>query len=204
MRPRQRVMLSLLAIAAMATGAGCSNDTPAPAPNQAIFAEALAEAQDEGSGPEQIAALEAAKATGELTVEAAREAARRTITCLAEAGVKAEPADLPLTGGVTAPGYRVALQGADLDAATSASIRSCEERESWWINQVFQTQPVSLQKNADFANQQEDVLRACLEDKGVTTDPDATGVDLANRAAELRKETGGTDDCLDAAGISAW
>lgn len=204
MKLRQSALLGLMTIAALASGAACSSDTTSETPEASIFAEALAEAKAEGSGPEQIAALEAAQAAGGLSIEAAREAARRTITCLTEAGIKAEPADLPMAGGVSAPGYHVALQGSSIDEATNASIKSCEERESWWINQVFQMQPVSVQRNEDFANQQVDVLRACLEDKGITTDPHATGVDLANQAAELRNGSDGKDDCLSAAGINAW
>ncbi|WP_444662715.1 hypothetical protein ACT17Q_12275 [Cellulomonas sp. CW35] len=150
-------------------------------------------------------ALEAATETGGVPVEVAREAARRTVACMTAAGLDAEYSEQSLAGGLVVPGYLVASADDDgADAARDATIDECVTRESLWINKVLQLQPTSIQQKEDYANQQESVLRACLEEHGIRTDPDASGVDLANMAAEALRDGSGAFDCLHEAGIDTW
>jgi len=189
----------LIGIAACASGP----DAP-PASGGDVVAEALAEARAEGAGPEQVHALQAAEASGTVSLEAAREAARRTVSCMVDAGLQAEYSEQTLAGGLVVPGYLVASSDGDESDVQDAAIDSCVTRESLWINKVLQLQPTSVQQREDFANRQEGVLRACLEENGVQTDPEADGVDLANLASDAMRDGQGSFDCLHEAGIDAW
>lgn len=207
MRDSQRCRLACLVvgIAVLTLSVGC---TQAPSPSTATtddaFAEALAEAQDGGASEAQLAALQEAAQAGSVTIEAAREAARRAVTCMDGAGLDAQYSETTLGDGLVVPGYLVASSEDEDSAATDVAIDDCVTREALWINKVFQLQPSSIQRKEDFANEQEPVLRACLEEHGIATDPDADGVGLANQAADARRDSGGDVDCLHAAGINTW
>lgn len=188
----------------LASSAGCTETTSPTAATDDVFAEALAEAHEGGASDAQVAALQEAAKAGSVTIEAAREAARRTVTCMSDAGLDAQYSENTLGDGLVIPGYLVASPEDADSAAVDAAVDDCTTRESLWLTRVFQLQPSSIQQRDDFANQQEPVLRACLEGHGIATDPDADGVDLANQAAEAFGDSGGQVDCLQEAGIDAW
>ena len=202
---RRRLGRLVMGIAVLTLSAGCAEaSSPPTAATEDVFAGALAEAQEGGAGDAQLAALEVAGQEGGVTIEAAREAARRTVSCMSGVGLDAEYSENTLGDGLVIPGYLVASSESEDSAEADAKIDDCVTRESLWLNKVFQLQASSIEQKEDFANQQEPVLRACLEGHGMATDPDDDGVDLANRAADAVRDSSGAVDCLHEAGIDTW
>ena len=201
----RRRILTAGALVAVVLCAGCAGAPPTENVPGGPFAEALAEAREGGAGPEQLADLEAAAQAQGVSIEMAREAARRAVACMTDAGLSAAYVESTTNSGLVIPGYRVEVS--TLTAAESngdAQISACDVREAYWINQLLQTQPTSVQMDEEYANQQAPVLRACLERNGVTTEPDATGADLANTSLDVIRESDGDINCLAEAGITSW
>jgi hypothetical protein len=194
-----------VAISVLTSVVGCaSGESVEQDSADASFAEALVEAKEGGGSDAQLVALEEASQTETVTIEMARAAARRTVTCLNDAGLDAQYQEESLANGLVVPGYMVALpEGVDVSGSDS-QINVCADRESTWIDKMYQTQASSIQQNEDYANERESVLRACLEENGISTDPDADGVDLANQASEVLGESENGINCLSEAGIDRW
>lgn len=185
--------------------AGCSVGQGVTAPDTesstAVFAEVLDEARAAHASDAQLAELDASVATGAVPVEAAREAARRAVTCMQQAGLDAHYEEAKLAHGVLLPRFTVTpVEGQDVETR----IETCDQREFLFLNKAYQLQPSSLEAMERYVEQQAPVLRECLEDNGVRTDPDASGHALANRASQAMGDTAGEVNCLAEAGIEAW
>lgn len=192
-------------VVAFALCAGCAGQASEENVPGGPFAEALAEAREGGAGPEQLADLEAAAQAQGVSIEMARDAARRAVGCMTEAGLSAAYVESTTNSGLVIPGYRVEV--AEMSTGQSdedAQIAACDVREAYWINQLHQTQPTSVEMNEEYANQQEPVLRACLERNGIATEAEAVGADLANQALEVFRDSDGDINCLAEAGITSW
>lgn len=215
MRKRKASVVGVM-IAAMAMfTASCSDsrdatdvplgDSSAPAGASSfdeVMSHALDDSVDGGASDAQVSLLQDARDNGELTLEQAREAARATVSCLEGLGFTAEVTEETVPAGLVVPGYRVQTDhgpsddGAD-DPAFAAS-EQCERRESFWVNQVYQTQPTSIQASVDYINDTlAPELRACLESEGFDVDDDAAGVDMVRQAMNLQVEQGAVLPCFD-------
>lgn len=192
-------------VVAIALCAGCAGQASEENVPGGPFAEALAEAREGGAGPDQLADLEAAAQAQGVSIEMAREAARRAVACMTDAGLSAAYVESTTNSGLVIPSYRVEVSATStVESDGDAQISACDVREAFWINQLQQTQPTSVQMNEEYANQQEPVLRACLARNGIATEPDATGADLAQESLEVIRESDGDINCLAEAGITSW
>lgn len=181
----------------------CARVGPAEGPllSVAVFADTLADARHADASTEQLATLEEAVTTSSISLEAAREAARRAVSCMQEAGLDARFVEQTLAHGVVLPGYEVVPPpGEDVDAEVTA----CDEHEFFFVSRAYQLQPTSVEATERFVEQVAPAIRACLERNGYDTDDDARGSDLAQRASEVLHETEGGVDCLGEAGVQAW
>lgn len=181
---------TVLCAALVALLPGCTTASDDSTAEPSVFSDVLQDAREGGAGAAQIAALEEAESAQELTLDTARRAARDAVQCMSDNGLDAAYVEETSYSGTVIPGFRVA--GAEDQA------QACDVEHSYWVNQLYQVQPSSVQANEEFADQQEPALRACLEDLGISTDPEATGSDLAHKAASE------APDCLGEAGISEW
>lgn len=194
--------LLLAPLAALAL-ASCTPAAPQESPTEdpaAIFSEALAQAREGGASPAQVAVLETAADAGDLPVETAREATRRTLDCFASSGIDAEYTEEKRPWGLILPGYQAATETSESETALDA----CVKRESYWVSMVYQTQPSSMRLLHNYAEQQSDILRDCLKRNGYDPPADATGVELGDQASKVAYETHGRVACLAEAGITAW
>jgi len=198
--------LVLFVFALLASACGAAPEDNEKPWSRVAFAELMAEAIDEatkgGAGDEQMELLERAQADGAMSLEAARTAAQNVVDCFNEVGGDAKVVEETLDTGLVLPGY---LAGFDDDLGTpqiEALIQGCDYAEHYWVNQVYQMQPTSRELVGQYAMSKEPVLRECLERAGMTTDPEATGWDLAHQALELFQSTNFEIDCLGEAGIS--
>lgn len=185
--PLTVVVVGLVATAALV--AGCTAEPEdAGAPSEA--SDVLEAARQGGAGDAQIAVLEEAVETQEVTLDSARQAARNAVQCMSDNGLDASYVEETTSSGVVIPGYQA--------SGPEDQIAACDTEHAYWVSQLYQIQPSSVQTLEDYADQQEPVLRACLEEAGVATDPEATGSELASRAAV------DAPDCLADAGIDGW
>ena len=104
----RRLLSTLGGLAALALLPACAGEPAAPATTD-VFADALAEAGANGAGSAQLADLERAASARDVTVDMAREAARRTVDCLVDAGLDAQYSESTLADGLVLPDYVVAL-----------------------------------------------------------------------------------------------
>jgi len=167
-----------------------------------VISLALGDAGEGSASDTQVAILESAQEQGEMTLEQARSAARDTVSCLEGLGFTAEVTEESVPSGLVVPGYRVQTEhGPGDDSADDpafAASEQCEKQESFWVNQVYQTQPSSIQASVDYINDTlEPQLRACLEGEGYEVSDDATGVDMVRQAMNLKVEQGAALPCFD-------
>ena len=178
-----------------------TRDRSDQATSTAVFDDALANAQEAGASDEQLAELREAGRVSEIPTETAREAARRAVSCMKDAGVDARYVERTLAHGVVLPGFEVVPPpGADVDAEAE----SCDEREFLFVSQVYQLQPTSVEAANQFVEQVAPVIRECLEKNGYETERGATGQELAAQASEALGDSDGGVDCLGEAGVEAW
>ncbi len=199
-RRATRVATAVLACAVLA---GCAAES-SPPEHVATFSEvvdvALQEAVTGGAGETQLAILRQAQKDGSLTVEDTRAAARSAVDCMNAAGFSATYGEQKDDSGLIVPEYT-----AGFDAGQDISgIDTCDQQEFFWVNMVYQTQPLAVEKTDARLEQQAPVIRKCLEGNGYTTDPSSSPRDLARQASKVAQESNGAVDCLAEAGISGF
>lgn len=198
--------LALAAVAILCLG-GCtdevSGDVPDTSPTgptfEALIQSALDDAAASGVDPSQVAALEAAKAVGEVTVEAFADAQRRSFECMESAGLTVEEiADAPRDG---LP-YLAAVIDAPVDMPDATKLQlvdDCMLRFSKLLETVYVQQPSSLNAYFDRIDDHREELIACLRERGATLDDDASIDELfvANEEINLQEaEKGQPYDCM--------
>jgi len=169
----------------------------------ATVSEAIAEATDGRASTQQLDILERAATDGGVTFEDAKIAATSAISCMAGQGVTATYQEQSLPNGVTIPAYIVQDRTSNGGDAFPV-MDGCEQSESYWVNELYQMQPTSIEANLAFIEKQAPVIRQCLEDAGYDTDPDATGMDLVIQAGEVGPQTLGGVDCAVEAGVVTY
>lgn len=166
-----------------------------------LVTDAIAEASAGGANTEQLALLEDARDSGEVSLETIRTANHAAIQCFLEAGLQAEYVDNTGGAAVTIPGYNVWKVG-DLSASDDLAVERCDLENVAWVTKVYQLQPSSKVAREEFLNRVAEEIRACLEAAGYQTDPQATGIELAQQAGPISVETNAEVDCL--AEVGAW
>lgn len=192
-------MLSLLTLSA------CAGDRPeeepwALAPFAEQVAEAIAEAESTGASDAQLALLRQAQSDGEVSFELMRNAALAAVECFNAAGAEAEYSESNRASGLRLPGYRVS-PGELSEAQTEALLEECDGVEFEQVNILYQQQPQSRALLGAFVESKREVLRDCLAQHGLPTDPEESGWELAHRALEAAEASDFEVDCLGVAGI---
>jgi hypothetical protein len=199
----RRLLSTLGGLAALALLPACAGEPAAPATTD-VFADALAEAGANGAGSAQLADLERAASARDVTVDMAREAARRTVDCLVDAGLDAQYSESTLADGLVLPDYVVALASGEESLTSDRKIEDCVTRESLWVNKVYQLQPTTIERRRSFAEEQAPTVRACLEENGIRTAADADGTELVDQAFQVSRDTSGAVDCVAELGLETW
>jgi len=188
----RRVLLAVAVatLCSCSSTAGTSVDESDPVFEE-LIQNALVNAEAGGASQDQLDVLQAAQLSGEVTLEQARQAARATVACFGEAGLLGTFVESTEPSGLIVPGYTVGTQSDDM-----TEIDRCDHENGFWVNQVYQLQPSSEQLRTDLFEAKADELRACLEDAGYATEPDATGAELARQASAVAADTSGEVDCM--------
>lgn len=161
-----------------------------------LIETAIEDAEAGGAGAQQLAVLEEARESGEVTLEQMRQATRATIECFVNAGLEAEYIESAEPHGLLLPGYSVWVEGEFSESHDRAMVR-CDSENGFWVNMVYQVQPSNDQLWSDLYNENAGEFRSCLEEAGYETDPEATGAELVDQVGAVFSETGGEVDCWD-------
>lgn len=170
------------------------------------LARTLDEARQGGASAAQLRILEESASAGVVTFEAASEAVYAAVDCMVDAGLNARSTEYTFSSGLKTPAYKVSVPAGSDETAALALLDDCDRREMWWVNQLYQMQPTSLQLVDDEIASKAPALRACLEREGVLAplNDDATPQDLADRALEVAIDTSYRVDCVAEAGIDGF
>ncbi len=191
--------------------AGCASPQPSfsgPLDQESPFAERAQRAVDEaraaGASDAQLAILQAAVDTGEITFADAKGAVLAFVDCVNGAGGSAQYV-LDDHGAFLLPTYSVYV-GDDGDPDLGVP-GECERREDFWVNLLYQTQPSAVEAgNADF-DKKSPALIACLRDNGVAIEDDASRDELQRAGIDLlvsSSDSGDVVDCFAKAGIGSF
>jgi hypothetical protein len=191
--------------------AGCAAPRPSfsgPLDEEPPFSEraqqGLDDARASGASEEQLAILQGAVDTGEITFADASEAVLAFVECVNNAGGSAQY-EVDDRGAFPVPGYSVYV-GEDGDADTGV-VGECDKREDLWVNLLYQTQPNAIDAhNADF-DKKSPALIACLIENGVAIEDDATRDELQRAGIDLlvsSNESGDPVNCFGEVGIDGF
>ncbi len=156
---------------------------------------AIEQAEAGGASDDQLNILREAQVEGVLTFEQAHSAALATLDCYIEGGGSGRYFENVEESGLVVPMY-MAL--ADDDATLTRLeplMDACGTREGFWVNKLYQLQPVSQATRDAYLRKQGPVIRACLEDHGFATDPLATPEELVQQAMQVNFDTNGATSC---------
>jgi len=209
MRRGSCLILAGAAAIALACVGGCSahhdsDDEPwSMGPYDELLDRYIAEAQAEGASQAQLDALGAARVAGRIDIEQMREANAANADCLEDSGFTVTVSDAVQASGFVVPTFDAAYPSDLSTAQGDAIVDNCDIQNLHWISAAYQLQPEARDKVGAYVLSLEPDLRTCLEDHGYSTDPGATGWDLAMQALQVLKDTHGTEsvDCLSEVGI---
>lgn len=198
-----RVALFVLCAASIAGCAATPTVIPATGAATDEFRErveaAIEEATAAGASENQREALTAVLDAGEVSLSTARDAMRRTVECIAETGVEARYVEQTIDGALVVPTLTYGgKKPGDLE------YEACSQRESSWIDYLYQTQPSAMENRARFLRQQLPMVRACLEESGNAAPPGEDLYATLERAHQLAIDSDGAVNCLSDAGIVAY
>lgn len=189
-------VVSVVVVSASLTGCATEQTESDDPVFTELIETAIEDAEAGGAGVQQLAILEDARESGEVTLEQMREATRATIECFLDAGLGAEYLEGTEPHGLILPEYSVWVEG-EFSESDMRAMDQCDSENGFWVNMVYQVQPASDQLWFGYYDSKADEFRSCLEDSGYRTDPDATGVELVDQVGAVFSETGGEVDCWD-------
>ena len=201
---------ALATVAVMLTA--CSSHEPVETDFEAEFAAgleaAIEEARENNAAATQVLALEAARETGEVSIDVAREAAHETATCLTDLGWNASYEETTAADGMVLPSVSVTVPNDEPDRDPTAALDECERQHFYWLNQMYSTQPLARELAYAHIRERAHVVRPCLAENGFPVEVDASVDELISAHWDLLRETetrdGGPVDCMHEAGIGSF
>lgn len=165
--------------------------------------EAITQARNGDASAQQIAILTEAKESGDISLEAARNAEQATVDCMNEAGLDASYVETQGGDGeLPQPGFRVR---ADAGGEVSPLGDACETQESLWVSHLYQVQPRAIEVRNSNVDKHMPQLLTCLAERGVAPDADASRDEIYAAATNeaISANTSNTESCLSVAGIGS-
>ncbi len=178
---------------------GSGNESDADGSDNPSFSEraatAIEGASAGGASDDQLAILREAQATGTVTLDQARQAVLATLDCIVDGGGSASYSEQREPSGLIVPTGMALAKDEESLTRLEPVIEGCMNRESFWVNNLYQMQPVSQELRDAYDASQAPAIRQCLEDHGYATDPKATPGELISQAVNVSIETGNAVDC---------
>jgi len=182
---------------------GCAGGTASPSggvgDDPTSFADqvkvAIEQAEAGGASDDQLSILREAQDEGVLTFEQAHSAALATLDCYIEGGGSGRYYENVEDSGLVVPMYMALAKDDATLTRLEPLMDACGTREGFWVNKLYQLQPVSQETRDAYLRKQGPVIRACLEDHGYATDPSATPEELVQQAMKVDFDTNGATNC---------
>lgn len=179
--------------------AGCSGDpttsgpvvTPTPGSPGFVFVSALYYAERADASPEQIAALQEAIRTGELSYETVTDLVEQTFACFEESGIEYQRRDPEELGpGFLAPAYTHAgfASGMTNDQALAVA-DFCIDTYSNFAVGAYRNGPASWDARDARLREELPQIVECLTSNGVTASTDDTLDEIRLKVADLLRQT---------------
>ena len=178
--------------------AGCTSATPSSGESSPDFGSiTLKEAQKYGADPSQITILE----KGEVSYPDYEAAVNRSLQCMRDAGISVIDPVPNNNEGITLLnyGWSSTLPGMTEDQGYALG-DDCLKRFSYWVEQLYQLQPSSLEAMERHFDQYRDAVVQCIRTNGGTVRDDATRDEAALAAIDVENQTG--VDCFRELGLS--
>lgn len=191
---RRALVMAGLVLAACGALAACSASAPAASPTSTELADELAQARAQGAAPEQIAVLEEASRTGEVTIEQLRELNELQRDCFSDSGFSVfsnGSHELVDGSGWWLEDYGILQTDGASDDAIGAVLYDCGMKYLAFAQGAFMAQPRAVE--LQYARFDTPRVRDCLIGRGYDIDDAMTGQELENLAGEDLREHLQTD-----------
>lgn len=200
MPPRTKLLKYLVVSACCLVLVACGSDEGDQGESgnrefQAQAEAAIEQAKAEGASPAQIAILEEARRTGELSWEAYSASVDSFLRCVREAGLRVDIDEVDVHQGLMRRIYGVEV-GENLEH--EPTVQACSAKHSRAVERLWQIQPASVEAQERQFKQIRDAVVECLTREGVTVNPEWTKEDLEVEAVAVMERTG--TNCLHVTG----
>lgn len=160
-------------------------------------------AQEAGATAEQVAILQEAQETGEITFEAYSEAVDRALRCARQAGVAVQGDSTIEHRGLRLRSYSVPVEADPREPLPGYPVHRCVADHSFWVERMYQLQPVSLEAQEAHYERYRSAIVDCLAEYGVEVEPDLSYEELSSQFRDPDDENTQTfGRCLDESGYS--
>lgn len=163
------ILFFAMAPAAACAGKADRSEDPTAADSEFVkrLGRDLVAAQEAGASEEQLAVLERARESGEVSFEEYSAAVGRALRCLREAGVAVQDHGVDSHQGLEKRSYSVPIEAADRRTPLGYSVHRCVAEHSFWVERAYQLQPSSVEeKEAHFAEYRDAILD-CLANNDI-------------------------------------
>jgi len=173
----QIVTMMLTAIALVSLGA-CTSTTPEPSPSvtssPGTMKYFLESAEAEGvADDQQLEILRTAQQTQVISFEDYKEAVGRTLSCIADAGVRIDgpTTDESLGFPVIRYGFAGGLDATGTKPANPVPDQ-CIKQHSYYVENAYRAQPTSQDALDAILEQSRAAVQQCIDKAGITVDSD--------------------------------
>jgi hypothetical protein len=166
-----------IALVAALALCGCTGDEspPTASPSDSFsqqVAQARTEAEEAGSAADQLAVLDNAAKTGEVTMEELLTLRAAYAECLTAGGFELIDHGTTTDRGYPYPDYAIKVaEGAGSD---TTYMDQCAVQHFQWADMLYQSQPMAVEGQDRQFDERRPQFEACLRDKGVDVPQDLT------------------------------
>lgn len=201
--------IGMLAVAAtlVAATAACFSDDPGEPVGSDLATGLEADidrARIAGAGDTQVAVLEQAHHTGEMTFETYSEAIDRALRCAREEGAAVAHGTTIEHLGVQLRNYSISTETTDeREPLPGITVHRCVAEHSFWVERWYQLQPVSLEAAEAHYERYRSAIVECLSSQDIAVEPDLTYEELSAQFRDPQDESFHIfGRCLDESGYS--
>lgn len=160
-----------------------------PGAADAIFRQAIETAVHGGAGAAQLEVLERARDAGEVTLDDVKSAVANTFECFEQAGIPYRSDGVATSQGQPVYMYSFSSAAGMSEADSLAIADECQRLESFYVEDLYRTQPVAIEAYESYLETQvRPLLLPCLVSLGVPVSEDTPNQELMLLALDIHTE----------------
>ena len=178
--PRPTLRASCFITAAVLVLSACTSPEPLPADADPAFASVYEQAKEADADGAQLDILRRAAVAGEVTFQDVTEALSATFECFDKGGGgHIDEGVVLLESGLAFPNYGWGGGVTDEEMERLSAVGdACLHKHSYYVETLYQTQPIAQEAEAAAFEARRASVIACLNAKGVLLEADATRADI--------------------------